>query len=1169
MSQHSGNDDVSGAIIVFKMTGEMRMKWQFDTRNWCVFGSHKDCDIQIRSESIAELQALVKLEAGQFWLETLTTNSQTIVPGLAPLTKGQKIPLNNGSQFFIGNRHFGAELTNASAAVQPVTDSPRNPYIEEINRSARKKGYGSSASKSKSSRRTSLVLSGEQHMLVEATTRTELFPSSVLETPSEKVSAVLDKEATPSREVNDGGERQISRRISLSHQSEEEDEVDEEFTEESTDTASTDFEESDDDEAKPPLLDHVAVYVKDGKDVLEFESGSQEFKSTTTPLDVNAFSVGVPLAFQGRRAENDLRPQQRPQEEYYCYEKPSGDIQVQAASTEAEIHEASGHPNSFSRWPRHKKDITGGHSQTEERSEMRLLSGNVDRTESSVTRGPPTSTKVSAISKKQMAFERLSQGLPSTPMKWETGLSSNRRNKGSAIKSRTPIAVSSSAARTPMHGPSKENFPGASQNRNRPLASGSKNKNKIDDLPSKSPGIASRDINRPISSSAIRTSASTSHVEESKSSPHQVTRRSLHSETEGLAQSPRRSVLFNDFELGQGPHYSPVRVRSKSKLASITENISRTIYPQASPSSRTSAEKKLLNHVHGPPPTEKLQELGTFFYPAKEGSAQATDHRAPEVLLKNQLDNYSSGEEECVSSFDDSSSSEQSEADVPVPEALRQFQLPIDLSVEGEDSSSKDDFSSSDAVFSSDSLPASSEEIDSSQGSCAGVDEDVVEKDEESESTVKGRSPAINNVPAIPRRGSILGAMLSAAKAVSERFSMGGGSSRVSAASSAPEELGFDPEDLETASESGASDDDGTPSASSTAEADIGSDVATLNSSLSGSDDSQSDKCVADISSMAQDSAKSPKTATVEDDWAVEDEIENPESSHAQTPKTAGFEEDSTEEDELEKFRRMKYVSLRRHMKNLGLDTTGKKDVLIETLSEFLATQAEGSVTTVKATSLDAEANTETGKEEIRETEENNAEMRDEDSLESTMSHTARDTYQVRTVKELQQFMKQHNLEIPQRIKKAELIDLVIASGIDSDGNLIASQPLPENVQPSDISKRSTPRATRSQKMTGSQKEAEVEHFTPIRRSVRSKGTTKSTSVPLQSDPVVKTRKGKSTLRTPSSAAVIKTAEEEIPIRRPTRSGASSNATEQATSVQATPARRSARKRNPVPRFEE
>lgn len=1175
MTESKATGRVSCAIVVFKKNSEVGMRWDFDTRNWCVFGSHKDCDIQIRARGVDALQALVTFHKGRLWLQTLSKNNQTVLPGFGPLKKNSKVPLEDGYHFFLASRLFCAERTvNANSSSSSDGAEVFNRYGKELNRFTRKKSYGLHTSTSgKKARRTSLVVTDTEQILVEATTKTELFPSSVLHTPSMHVYEKLDRVASPFNPVQNFTDQEIEgHKIKLSYPSHE-----------NAGTKPTPAV----DEGLPTPDNRVCIYSTDEEGHCRVERENSE-TGAHLPLDnEKEVKPGPPTLFQGMGSNEKLNPPSN-RANSLVLQRKTGNEPAPMLDGGREASDREQPALSFSRWPRKKKNAVGTPIQVNNTNGSHQFSKSKSDNVQLPTARPPPET-ISALSKKQMAYDRLSQGLPATPMKWETGLGSSRVQRRTGNIIRTPngnsvkhCAVLGSGLRTPSEQkpfvePGNEKVPAALPRSSDKIGVNMKSKDsnaKDDSSPAKSPGTASFETLLPEGPPDLMPKDQESQNHTTPAGKHTL------SDAEGPASSPRRSVLFNDFELGQGPHYSPARIRIRSHLTSKSnsqaESSSLGSHPQPSPSSRSSEEAIPLSRIQGPPPTQKLQELGTFFYPGN--SSNLSEPASALSPQKNAED------------FPDSRPS----PDIKQPNFeyhVAEGTTPVHDEVSSEENSS-----------SSGSIPLCPNELNSLQASSTGIQEQdllfsaeqphpAAEKLIPSQEVVASRGDGVhNNVVSAgnPRRRSILGAMLDAARAVTERFSMGRASSSASVDDGPTERIAIDrdPEDLETGSES---DDPFDPE-----------DIETW------SESSNSDSILSDLPAEMVDIRTGRGQ---DDDYKHENEAKTP-----NTETTRGHEmvtgpetsdrppnnESLEQEDDLEKFRKMKFVGLRRYLKKLGLDTTGKKDMLLQRLGEYLSTEREspGDVGSVEPTLSPQEATVYEQctsdmqpDEDITLEKVGNGDLgSDEEVAQHENSEITREQYQLRTVKELLGFMKDHDLPVPQRIKKADLIDLVIDNGIDSDGHLIASQHCSraEEEQSMSIPVRSTPSSTTirtrgdftstgaedsrgntkssvtfryaeeapqiqigittagTQKSRVNQKEVEATQATPVRRSARRKGKAEPSTGSKEAGPdmgsALKVRQSNS--KKPSAAAI-----------------------EEAKSVPATPLR-SARKRKPVKRFE-
>lgn len=1157
MTESTATSDAQCAIVVFKKTGGAGMRWEFDTRNWCAFGSHKDCDIQIRTDKTAPLQALVKFFEGRLWLQTLSTNKQTVLPSYGPLEEGSEIPLEDGNFFTIAGRLFCVELTTGPDSSSSSSDVVEicNPDGKDLSRSTRVKSRDFSTTTSgKTVRRTSLVVTDTEQIFVESTTDTKLFPSSVLHTPSKLISEKLHRVASPISNVQNEVDQEIrGQKIKLSYPSGE--------------NASTKLTRAVNEDRIPTPDRRVYTYSTDEGGYFRFDRDARDSEAYLPLGSEKKVKPGPPILFQNPGIGEKLNPPSKDAKPLIFQRKTGNEpAPMLDGKTEASDRE---HPQiSFSRWPRKEKNMVGTPIQVNNTSDTNLFSkSNAGNAQPPTARVP--SETISALAKKQMAYDRLSQGLPATPMKWETGLGSNRFQRRTGNIIRTPngnivkrCALLGSVRRTPSQQrplceTGTENLPAVSQLRSNKEVTNVKSQDsnaKADCPPAKSPGLASRDTSLTVGPVLMP------QDQEPQSPITRSTAKHTQSAAEGAAQSSRRSVLFNDFELEQGPHYSPGRIRPRSrrtsKLLSTAESISLGSHPQPPPLSRSSEEDIPLNRVQGPPPTQKLQELGTFFYPGNGRNAyepaggqemlsptkRAEDSPGSNLSPDIKQPNFESGSVDgTVSVHDEVSSEENSSSSGSLPLCSNEF---------GSPQASFPGIQEENLLFSADQQHQTAENVIDSQG-LVGSRVDCVDD-----------NAGISN----PRRRSILGAMLDVAKAVTERFSMGRVSSSASVEDRPSERIDFDPEDMETASESDDSfdpEDIETSSESSNSDGNVDHDPSKVIGIRTEPHHGQHDYC------EDESEAKTHPTLNLSSEHtpiinSFTSTYDPPNVHPGATGTTRGEDEeiltgseasdrhsnsDELEEvGDLEKFRKMKFAALRRHLKKLGLDTTGKKDMLLQRLGEYLSTQKESSVDigsvglSLNLQEADVPEECTSPMQLEKETpleKAGNGDLYSDGAVAlQEDSEVKREEYQVRTVKELLGFMKKHELLVPQRIKKADLIDLVIANGIDSDGHRIVSRHL------------ETPHIgvsnPGSQKSRVNQKGLEAAQATPAMRSTRQKGKAEPSTAAKEAGPDMG-----------SSLKVLQDSSKKL----------SAAAIAEASSVPATPLR-STRKRKPVNRFE-
>lgn len=188
------SDDISCAIIVVKKNGSLGGRYELDKRRWCILGNHDDCDIRIDSKKVAPLQALVSMVDGKVILEGLDPDIPMVVPNVASLYKGDKHRVKDEESFFIGNRLFRFSIVPSGkkpVALETESQAAINDKMNQASRCSSRKNSSSSAvpHAQKSKRRTSLLVTDTDELIVNARMSGNLFPVSRLETPSKDISA--------------------------------------------------------------------------------------------------------------------------------------------------------------------------------------------------------------------------------------------------------------------------------------------------------------------------------------------------------------------------------------------------------------------------------------------------------------------------------------------------------------------------------------------------------------------------------------------------------------------------------------------------------------------------------------------------------------------------------------------------------------------------------------------------------------------------------------------------------------------------------------------------------------------------------------------------------------------------------------------------------------------
>lgn len=105
------------SLVVIRPSGVDGQRFTLDDRDYCVLGSHEDCDIRIHSKGVADLHTLIRIDGGVTpRIFGLDKQLPTVVPGrkLALLKSESDSPepyhvLNNGELFYVGERAFRFE----------------------------------------------------------------------------------------------------------------------------------------------------------------------------------------------------------------------------------------------------------------------------------------------------------------------------------------------------------------------------------------------------------------------------------------------------------------------------------------------------------------------------------------------------------------------------------------------------------------------------------------------------------------------------------------------------------------------------------------------------------------------------------------------------------------------------------------------------------------------------------------------------------------------------------------------------------------------------------------------------------------------------------------------------------------------------------------------------
>ncbi|KAI0560583.1 SAP domain containing protein [Gracilaria domingensis] len=171
--ENNAPEPFSCCITVIQASGDTGKSFEFDTKNWCVLGSHQDCDIRIKHSLNAPLHALVLVRPKGVHLIGLHSDLPVHHPRTGTyLVKEDELPLLPGDNFYLGDRGFRVDFESPSMSSPKSPCLPVSEALGPQTRSAKKAATEtkaaqrsqSSGRKRKSKRRVSLVVeaSGER-----------------------------------------------------------------------------------------------------------------------------------------------------------------------------------------------------------------------------------------------------------------------------------------------------------------------------------------------------------------------------------------------------------------------------------------------------------------------------------------------------------------------------------------------------------------------------------------------------------------------------------------------------------------------------------------------------------------------------------------------------------------------------------------------------------------------------------------------------------------------------------------------------------------------------------------------------------------------------------------------------------------------------------------------
>lgn len=119
LSAAVGMDTKLNAIVAIKRNGGVGERYEFNDRSWCSIGCHPDCDIQMKANGVAAIQALVTVDTHPVLYGLNEALPVEIPTRDISLTNSAFVALLDGDVFFVGERAFRFEVTCTSS----VSDS--------------------------------------------------------------------------------------------------------------------------------------------------------------------------------------------------------------------------------------------------------------------------------------------------------------------------------------------------------------------------------------------------------------------------------------------------------------------------------------------------------------------------------------------------------------------------------------------------------------------------------------------------------------------------------------------------------------------------------------------------------------------------------------------------------------------------------------------------------------------------------------------------------------------------------------------------------------------------------------------------------------------------------------------------------------------------------------
>lgn len=377
-------------VIKAQSSGEEGKSFCFETKHWCIIGSHKECDISIKHNIGPPLHALVFVRSNGVFLQGVHEKVPVIhTRSGTALVQEEEIKLIPDDIFVLGERKFKVKFEPPTSAKNYYPTTPGKTSVSTRTRSSRKaKTDGRKVSKkAKLRRRQSLLVEKETERFVPLTQDIgNLLTPSQLERLSEGESShpPSKQNSTSAKSQPEGHRPDLTEDSIYGHASKHE-------------TSTSLGQSSADDEKNSSLEEMISVHEKSLEPKTNLFAESSEFF---------AVSDDDTATFGGQSTLDD--------------EKNKSRIAEEATSAQADKQSPGTHL---------EDSITDGGRQDDVAELENYEPNSASLTSTRDTchdEKPLTSAKkrlsLSARKRKDLAFDRLSKGLSAVPCKYETSI---------------------------------------------------------------------------------------------------------------------------------------------------------------------------------------------------------------------------------------------------------------------------------------------------------------------------------------------------------------------------------------------------------------------------------------------------------------------------------------------------------------------------------------------------------------------------------------------------------------------------------------------------------------------------------------------------------------------------------------------------------------------------